>query len=713
MTVAVKPRRIDYAEDGVTVAFPVPWRFNDPADVKALRTAADGSETVLTYGSSYSVTGGSTDVGGELTLTVAGASGGALSIWSETARGQTADYDASGTFPAETHEARLDNLAMVDQEQDDELERTPKFPRASVPVDFGDLGDMVEGDLLQYRSGKLRRADFLGSAGKFAAFSALGLLVGVVGSLPASVPALAQNIATDDGSNVENKVGRLPFSVLEIIDPSLHGAIAAGSVTADLQADFDTAALVALALDRPLWAPAGTYTMEQWFPPAGIKVVTDGWATVFKQLNTGGTPKRFFEVQEDGVQLWPGSSASFDGSMTPGGTNATAFNSAVRVHAPAGGAIKTFTMGDIYAKDMGGDAFETGADATGTLGHCQVGTIYLDNVYRNGVSITAGTSGYIGAIVQIGGVGLLAFDAEPDPSCGSAPKQWHIEFLRGNRASIVGDPAVPMGVFTFGSWEIDYALGASNPVFDISGVSEATSPTLFQVGFRYRNAMSIVGRSLIIRNHARAAIEDIGTGVADVVCELLKADFYETHQCGATGGFEAYQQKTRRMEFGTVVLTDKVTASTPCFNGGQLADSWLKIGGGKITGRICNAHSGSIAINDTAIAGSADSIIRNVGGDIRLIGVTCIGAAIIFENPVKMPLAIGSTLGATTIVSGGSANAQYFGCTIGGVAVPLGWFNAAAALQDAANDAAAAALPTPVPLGGAYRNGPVQMVRVA
>lgn len=129
MTVAVNARSIDYAEDGVTVAFPVPWRFNTPTDIKAQRTAIDGTVTTLAYGAGYAVTGGDTDAGGELTVTAPGAAGGSLSIWSETSRAQTADYVQSSTFPAETHEQRLDNLAMVDQEQDREIGRSVRVPR--------------------------------------------------------------------------------------------------------------------------------------------------------------------------------------------------------------------------------------------------------------------------------------------------------------------------------------------------------------------------------------------------------------------------------------------------------------------------------------------------------------------------------------------------------------------------------------------------------
>jgi hypothetical protein len=167
MTVAVKPRVIDYLENGVTLDFAVPWKFNDPEDIRALRTSAGGVQSALAYGTDYSVAGGVDDTGGTLSVTTPAVTGTMLSIWSETPRSQTADYATNDTFPAETHEQRLDNLAMVDQEQDAELDRAPKFPRGATVVDFADLSDLEDGDILEYRGGKLQRKDTTGFSGKF------------------------------------------------------------------------------------------------------------------------------------------------------------------------------------------------------------------------------------------------------------------------------------------------------------------------------------------------------------------------------------------------------------------------------------------------------------------------------------------------------------------------------------------------------------------
>ncbi|RIV87509.1 hypothetical protein [Aurantiacibacter zhengii] len=138
MTVAALPRFRDYAENGTTTEWALPWRFT-PADIRAQRRAPDGTITALLNGTDFTVTGGDTDAGGILTTTAAAASGVELNVWSETARAQTADYTTSDRFPAETHELRLDILAMVAQEQDREIARAPQVARGATAPSIGAL----------------------------------------------------------------------------------------------------------------------------------------------------------------------------------------------------------------------------------------------------------------------------------------------------------------------------------------------------------------------------------------------------------------------------------------------------------------------------------------------------------------------------------------------------------------------------------------------
>lgn len=134
MTIAAKPRSIEYVEDGATLAFPVPWKF-DAGAIRAERQLP-GVAIPLAEGTAFSVSGGTTDSGGTLTLS-SSIAGATLAIWSETPRGQPTDYETTGAFRAKAHEAALDRQAAVSQEQDREIARGLKVPR-------GQVGPMID-----------------------------------------------------------------------------------------------------------------------------------------------------------------------------------------------------------------------------------------------------------------------------------------------------------------------------------------------------------------------------------------------------------------------------------------------------------------------------------------------------------------------------------------------------------------------------------------
>lgn len=129
MTLPVQVPQIEYAEDGVSTSFPVPFRYRDPAHIRAERVAADGTVTSLVAGTDYSLGAGDTASGGTLTVTVAAAAGVTLVIWRETPLKSDGDYETTGAFKAQSHEDLLDEAAMRDQDQQLQLDRAPKVPR--------------------------------------------------------------------------------------------------------------------------------------------------------------------------------------------------------------------------------------------------------------------------------------------------------------------------------------------------------------------------------------------------------------------------------------------------------------------------------------------------------------------------------------------------------------------------------------------------------
>ena len=132
MTVAVQTPSISYAGDGITTTFPVPFRYDAPTDLKAIRRALDGTEVQLAYGTNFTATPGPTNAGGTLTVTVPPSNGTVLVIERNTARSQTADYIETGAFPAESHERALDKAMLVNQEQDVLISRALKAPAGEV-----------------------------------------------------------------------------------------------------------------------------------------------------------------------------------------------------------------------------------------------------------------------------------------------------------------------------------------------------------------------------------------------------------------------------------------------------------------------------------------------------------------------------------------------------------------------------------------------------
>ncbi|KPH66318.1 hypothetical protein [Novosphingobium sp. ST904] len=141
MTVAALTPSVDYIEDGVSTAFPLPFRFLDPGEILAQRELADGTLVDLVYGVNFTVAGGDTDAGGTLTVTAPAAAGVKLHAWRETTRDQDADYTTADRFPAQSHERALDKARLIDQEQDVDISRALKVRRGGTGLVVGAVAD--------------------------------------------------------------------------------------------------------------------------------------------------------------------------------------------------------------------------------------------------------------------------------------------------------------------------------------------------------------------------------------------------------------------------------------------------------------------------------------------------------------------------------------------------------------------------------------------
>lgn len=120
MTVtAPSPRYAAYAGDGGSGPFPVPFRFLEAAEVRGLVIAADGTRAPLDGLTIFIPGEGGAGglAGGEATTPRPIAVGETLVLWADTALVQPADYITADAFPAQTHEAALDRLTLIAQDQ--------------------------------------------------------------------------------------------------------------------------------------------------------------------------------------------------------------------------------------------------------------------------------------------------------------------------------------------------------------------------------------------------------------------------------------------------------------------------------------------------------------------------------------------------------------------------------------------------------------------
>lgn len=110
MTISTTASEKDYATDGVSTSFAIPFPFETAADLKVTLTDAAGNVTPVISG--YSTTGGNGSTG-TLNFNTAPANGLTLWIFDNPELKQQIDYVSNDAFPAETNERGLDRLTRM------------------------------------------------------------------------------------------------------------------------------------------------------------------------------------------------------------------------------------------------------------------------------------------------------------------------------------------------------------------------------------------------------------------------------------------------------------------------------------------------------------------------------------------------------------------------------------------------------------------------
>ena len=133
MTITTQVHRVDYVGGGTTATYVYPFKIFESGDLEVIQTvAATGVATTLALTTDYSVTGVGVDAGGTIVL-IAGilATGQLLTIKRTVDIVQEAVYTDGDSFPAQAHEDALDYGCMIDQQLQEQADRSWHWPEGS------------------------------------------------------------------------------------------------------------------------------------------------------------------------------------------------------------------------------------------------------------------------------------------------------------------------------------------------------------------------------------------------------------------------------------------------------------------------------------------------------------------------------------------------------------------------------------------------------
>ncbi len=137
MSIASQASRVDYVGNGNTDEYDFTFLIFAETDLLVTVRDTDDDEETLVLTTDYTVDGLSDPAGGTITLVDGNlTSGYVLTIRRVRPLTQTTDIRNQGEFFPETHEDTFDHLTMVDQQQQDEINRSVKLPESISEDDF-------------------------------------------------------------------------------------------------------------------------------------------------------------------------------------------------------------------------------------------------------------------------------------------------------------------------------------------------------------------------------------------------------------------------------------------------------------------------------------------------------------------------------------------------------------------------------------------------
>ena len=132
MTVSSSINRASYGGNGTLKTFAYGFKVFDQGELTVILRSSDGTETVQTITTNYTVTGVGAAGGGNVVFGTAPASGVTIVILRELDLDQGLDLVPNDPFPAQSLEDSLDKLTFMVQQQGEELGRSIKASRTNV-----------------------------------------------------------------------------------------------------------------------------------------------------------------------------------------------------------------------------------------------------------------------------------------------------------------------------------------------------------------------------------------------------------------------------------------------------------------------------------------------------------------------------------------------------------------------------------------------------
>ena len=131
MTISTTTIKNSYSGDGSQTVFAYTFKILADADIQVIIRAANGTETVKTLTTDYTVSGAGTASGGNVTFGTAPTATETVVLRRETTQTQTVDLVENDPFTAETVEGAFDRSILIAQELQEEVDRSIKLSRTN------------------------------------------------------------------------------------------------------------------------------------------------------------------------------------------------------------------------------------------------------------------------------------------------------------------------------------------------------------------------------------------------------------------------------------------------------------------------------------------------------------------------------------------------------------------------------------------------------